>query len=118
MTRPKRTCMLEASALHKSIQKQQGMILRWNHPALCYSVIYSRSFSHVPAAAGGGDAGETIFSFSCISAQKEVCVTHPHRLPFAFSEQALQAAFLQFVYTTARKMRDFKGSIPLTLGFQ
>lgn len=40
------------------------------------------------------------------------------RLPFAFSEQALQAAFLQFVYTTVKKMRDFKGSIPLTLGFQ
>lgn len=74
--------------------------------------------SLVPAAAGCGNAEETTALFFCISAQKEVCTTHLHRLPFAFSEQALQAAVLQFVYTTAREMRDFKGNIPLTLGFQ
>ena len=28
-------------------------------------------------------------------------------LPFAFSEKAMQAAFLQFVYASARKMRDW-----------
>ena len=39
-------------------------------------------------------------------------------LPFAFSEQALQVAFLQFAYAPARKMRDCKGSISLLLGFQ
>lgn len=43
---------------------------------------------------------------------------HPHRLPFAFSEQSLQAAFLQFVYAPAMEMRDCKGNISLPLGFQ
>ena len=33
------------------------------------------------------------FPVFCISAQKEVCATYLRRLPFAFSEQALQAAF-------------------------
>ena len=42
---------------------------------------------------------------------------HPHRLPFAFSEQALQAAFLQFVYAPAREMRNCKGNIPFAAGF-
>ena len=77
-----------------------------------------RSFSLVPAAAGCGNTEETTVPFFCISAQKEVCAVHPHSLPFAFSEQVLQTAILQFVYAPARKMRDFKGSIPLTLGFQ
>ena len=74
--------------------------------------------SSIPATAGCGNAEETAVPFFCIPAQKEVCVTHLHGLPFAFSEQALQAAFLQFVYAPARKMRDFKGSIPLPRGFQ
>jgi len=29
-----------------------------------------------------------------------------------------QAVVLQFAYAPAKKMRDFKGNIPLTLGFQ
>ena len=36
---------------------------------------------------------------------------------FAFSEQVFQAAFLQFVYAPARKMRDCKGNIPFAAGF-
>lgn len=74
--------------------------------------------SSIPAAAGCGNAEETIIPFFCIPAQKEVCAVHLHGLPFAFSEQALQAAFLQFVYAPAREMKDCKGSISLTLGFQ
>ena len=46
-----------------------------------------------PPRADRGNAEETAVPFFCISVQKEVCATHLRRLPFAFSEQALQAAF-------------------------
>jgi hypothetical protein len=36
---------------------------------------------------------------------------------FAFSEQVFQAAFLQFAYAPAKKMRDCKGNIPFAAGF-
>ena len=49
--------------------------------------------------------------------QKRKSATHRYGLPFAFSEQALQAAFLQFVYAPAKKMRDCKGNIPFAAGF-
>lgn len=49
--------------------------------------------THVPRRADRGNAEETAAPFFCISVQKEVCATHLRRLPFAFSEQALQAAF-------------------------
>ena len=81
-------------------------------------LIFSPFLISRPRRANRGNVEETIVPFFCISAQKEVCATHLRRLPFAFSEQALQAAFLQFVYVPARKMRDCKGNIPLTLGFQ
>lgn len=66
---------------------------------------------------GSRECRRKCFPFFCISVQKEVCATHLCRLPFAFSEQALQAAFLQFVHTPARKMRDCKGNIPFAAGF-
>ena len=34
---------------HKSIQKKRGMILRWNHPALCYIEIFPVCSPLVPA---------------------------------------------------------------------
>ena len=42
---------------------------------------------------GSRECRRKCFPFFCISVQKEVCATHLCRLPFAFSEQALQAAF-------------------------
>lgn len=51
------------------------------------------SLPPVPATAACGNAEETTVPFFCIPVQKEVCATHLCRIPFAFSEQAWQAAF-------------------------
>ena len=79
---------------------------------------FPRSFFIVPATAGCGNAEETTVHSFCISAQKKVCVTHPRRLPFAFSEQALQAAFCSLYMHLRGKWGIAKGTFPLPLGFQ
>ena len=70
----------------------------------------------VPTTAGCGNAEETAVPFFCISAQKEVCAKHPHMLPFAFSEQVFQAAFLQFGDTAKKIWGVQRGSPPLCRG--
>ena len=69
-----------------------------------------------PRRAGCGNAEETTVHFFCIFAQKEVCATHLCRLPFAFSEQALQAAFCSLYMHLRGKWGISKGIFPLALG--
>ena len=95
------------------------MILRWNHPVLCYIEIFPVRSPPVPAAADRRNAEEIAVPFFCISAQKEVCAMCLHRLPFAFSEQSLQAAFCSLYMHLQGKSGVFRGEqSPLTLGFQ
>ena len=63
----------------------KSMTIFFSSVAKC--VVVLSHLKLVPAAADCGNAEETAVPFFCISVQKEVCVTHLHRLPFAFSEQ-------------------------------